>query len=446
MKHTYRVLKIMSSVFLCASLVGCRNVDVSSTLVPASKPLESSSSASTGIQSAAMTSSVKSKPDLTREPQRWDFFIPEDYKPYVDASSGLYSSFLPSQDIPYRDINVLAFDGRKVVLEYAYDHYGGEGGGPPLKPGKIVIYDLETGEYTSAGERLPGYVYNNSIIMGSYCYYARGELSSETDDPLTMEKIDLSTGKRVSAASGNVENSYMRGYTLKVDGTHFILSLDKENTLLYDTESDSFEALPKPFPEELDGHLSVSFWKGKVYWILRQIVSRHPKVFRYYAASYDLDSGELRESREVKETLYFLPGQPFAEYIKADEEVTFHSNDYNGGEIYWLAWGKDGSVRQFRLAHPEISAFICDNMTHQAQSTGTVYFWDKVEHLLFLMDVETSETRVLDIGYREPWHYSITIFPDEEGDILVYFNLSETFYVLPKATVEKYAVEIEKYF
>ncbi len=344
----------------------------------------------------------------------WDLAVPGGYEPYAEESSGLYKV------LPFT--GAAGFGEGKIV-------YGGE---------KIAVYDLETGETVTAGDEYPASTpyAGDRIIMKSGFYYTENSLGWSNDSAPRMERVDLDTAKRTYPVL--LDSEFWGGSNLKLDDSHFIICYnyngDNKPSYVFDTNTETGFYLPNPFPKS---HWieEVFVQDGKIYWITN---TANPDG--RFIISYDPQTGEAAEPEPITEELYFMPWESVSPYLEKAEKVLFYPYG-------WLLWEKDGSLRQIHLEHPEPDHY--ERKTQLGQTTGTAYLLDEPNHLLFLIDIHTGESRVLDAGYREKYGY-MSFQPDEEGNILLQvrasFDAEEgNMYFIPRSTIHKFVVPANEY-
>ena len=360
------------------------------------------------------------------ERRTWDLVVPGGYEPYAEESSGLYQEI----HIPH-DGDIENFGKGKIIFSYTTNE---EENSLP-DGGYIGVYDLETGNTVTAGDKYPmstPYA-GDKIIMKSGYYYTENSLGWSNDSAPRMERVDLETAKRTYHVLLDAE--FWGGLNYKLDDSHFFIYFkDNKPGYIFDVDTETGYYLPNPFPKS---HWieDVFVQEGKIYWI-----TSTAQPDSHFVISYDPQTGKATEPEPITEELYSMPWEPVSPYLEKGEKVIFYPYG-------WLVWEKDGSLRQIDLEHPDIDCY--GRKIQLGQTTGTAYILDESNHLLFLVNIHTGEARVLDAGYRKKYRY-MSFQIDEEGNVLLLakpsFDAKEKkIYFIPQSTIEKFAVPANEY-
>lgn len=433
MRYIYKLW--MVSVTL-AILGGC------APSVPIPQGSIDSGSVSVPVESEAPVSSesVPYGPETVFSgPRTWSIELKEGYEPNYGESSGLYQIIKPSEEIPYKEICVKAFGEGKIIFEYRTEKHMFNGGNS-YSMGEVVVYDIETGAYSTAGSRFNiGTPYSGQGIVMDSGYYCTDYMEDEVGTPC-MEKVNLATGEKTIPLT--FESGAHYGRAFKADDTHFLVyfnvlvseELWENSVYLYDIQTEQAVPLPKELTQSY--HLSV--WEGKLYSIgtaLRSPFSKQQE--EYFITAYDLQSGEVKAFEPVNGETYVLPGETLDSYVGKGQEMTVHFPLDSALNAYYIVWEKDVPIRVLILPCGENKEYA----TQLGQNTGTAYFWK--ENVLFLMGIKTGELRMLDMGYREKYPYKMETWTDAEGNLLLVHSTENgvpNVYFIPRPTINRLAV------
>lgn len=405
----------------------------SSSALPENSAAEKSSSsqsipdnASTQTTETNSTDITSGTPDHSKR-KGWEFDAPAGYEPFAEESSGLYQVIHPTDAIPYDSVSVKGFGEGKIIFSYWKNSVG-----------KIVIYDLKTREHVTAGDEYPSSTpyAGDKITMKAGFYYTENSFGMSKASAPRIERVDLATGKRTYPAL--LDEQFWGGFNLKLDDSCFIIRFrDNKPNYIFDTDTQTGFYLPNPFSNE---YLikNVFVQEGKIYWIVEG-----GSPYSSFVTSWDAKTGEAAELWPITEQLYFMPWEPVGSYLQETEKVLFYPYG-------WLLWEKDGTLRQIHLVSPsdgDISGH--EVKTQMGQKTGTAYFEDCQNNLLFLIDIHTGEARVWDAGYRTKYPgWDMSFCADEEGNVLLSLNRegkTDTPYFIPRSTIEQFAVPVDEY-
>ena len=448
MNQKHQKAGLAAAVLLCLGLIGCSTPNEGESSIVSSSMLiseaETSISSSSSPSSPASgesqeSSSVSSAAPEESEEEPRELFVEAPaagYEPFQEESSGLYQEIQPSEDIPFGEIDLVDFGEGKILFEYCNEKYPGMSGSDEYMMGNIVVYDTASKQYITAGDKweAPYIPTGIPIIMKSGYYHT--SWTEDEDMRRCIHKIDLATGKRTTPLI--FEKEYEGGigsWTIKIDETHFLLIFGYDEMEIYDTETDKIQELPK----EIFKNMPVCQQDGKLYEIT--VPESGKRSEGWHLKSYDPSSGKAEDYGNIAENTYITPGTPFQKYLSEGETLSmypFMEDDL----LFWTVWKDNVPVR-----------FLClegsgSGRAWTIRESGMIFFLK--DNILYLMDVQTGEIRVLDFGYREKYQ-SMKMLYDEDGNIVLVLPgqgdkaQQETFYFVPKDSINKLAVPYEEF-
>jgi len=445
MNQKYKLAALTTAILLF--LGGCNatgqeessreSVPVSSGSAEPSPASDSPASESIPASSKENVSSQQAEKPAPEDSEPKEIFVeaPAGYEPFQEESSGLYQIIQPSPDIPYGEIGFRNFGEGKVLFEYYNEKYPGMSGTDEYQMGNIVVYDIASKQYTTAGDKWEaGYTATGVPVMMKSGYYYTS-WTEDADQARCIHKIDLTTGQRTTPVI--FENDYSAGigcWTIKMDETHFLLVFD-EKIAIYDTDKDEIQTLP----EDTFKNQPVYQPDGKLYEITAP--TKDKISGEWSLKSYDPALNKIEEYEHITGITYISAGEPFQKYLSDGETMSEYPFSFNGDDQwYWVVWKENVPVRLLGLGS------LSRSSTWTSRDMGTIFFWK--DNILYLMDIKTGEIRILDFGWREKYE-GMRLWGDEEGNIILVLQenreVQETYCFIPRSTIDKCAVPYADY-